>query len=130
MPDHHDHEARFDERIFRELQTINRKLDWLHHEYQTQGKAIMASIADIKAQSDALLAKVTAETDEVTAIKTFVDGLKAQLTDVQAQLAAAIAAGADPVALQAVADQLTAVTSGIDANATAEAAIVNTPSAP
>lgn len=91
---------------------------------------IMATLADIKAQSAALIDSVKAETDLVTAIKTYVEGLKAQMTDLAAQLAAAIAAGGDPAALQAVSDDLTAASSTIDANKAAEAAVVNTDAAP
>ncbi len=86
----------------------------------------MTTTAEIKAQSDALIAKVTAETDAVAAVTTLVNGLKASVADLTQQLKDAIANGADPTALQQIADNLTAATNAVDANTAAESALANT----
>lgn len=85
------------------------------------------TLDDILAAQAATLTKVTAETDAVTAIASFVTGLKQSITDLQAQLAAA---GTDPAKLQAVSDNMDKINAGLDANAVAEAAVTNTPAAP
>lgn len=88
----------------------------------------MPTAQEITDKINALTAKVQANTDATNAVKTYVQGLKDQLTDVQAQLAAAIAAN-DPNALNAASDALDALATNIDADTAAEAAIVNTPAA-
>lgn len=85
----------------------------------------MPTAADINAKIATLLDKVQANTDATAAVATYVQGLKDQLTDVQAQLAAAIAAN-DPTALQGASDALDAVIANVDADTVAEAAISNT----
>jgi chromosome segregation ATPase len=102
MPDHHDHDARFDERIFRELQTINRKLDWLHKQITTQGVQMSKELDD-------LTAEVAADTAiESSAVK-LIQGLAAQIA----------AAGTDPVALKALTDSLTTSSTALAAAVTA-----------
>lgn len=68
----------------------------------------MATIADVQA---ALAANETKETTIIGLLTTEAQTLK----DTQAQLAAAIAAGADPAALQAVVDKMTADGASMDA---------------
>lgn len=92
---------------------------------------LMTTAADIKAQSEALLADVKAETNAVAAVTSLVNGLKSQVDDLTQQLKDAIANGADQATLQAIADNLTTATAAVDANAAAEAALTNTaPPAP
>ena len=57
---------------------------------------IVATVADIQAQSAKLITEVTAETNAETAVAALVTGLQKQVTDLTAQLNTAIANGADP----------------------------------
>jgi hypothetical protein len=68
-------------------------------------KTIMASLKDIQDQNTALIAAVKDEDTVIDSAVVLIGGFAKQLTDLQAQLAAAIAAN-DPAALQAVADSL------------------------
>lgn len=114
------------------LSRIERKIDRiLRHLNIIENMELsdMTTTAEIKAQTDALISKVNAETDAVTAVTTLVNGLKQSVADLTQQLKDAIANGADPTALQAIADNLTAATNAVDANTAAEAALANTPSA-
>lgn len=90
----------------------------------------MATLADIQAQADASLAAVTKNTDALASIKTVLDNQNAQIATLTDELNAAIANGADPTALQAISDKLTAVVEATDTQAAAEAALANTPAAP
>lgn len=76
----------------------------------TKLETVMASIADVVAK--------------VAALKTVEDSVVALLADLKTRLDAAIAAGADPVALQALSDDL-----GNQAQRLADAVVANTPSA-
>lgn len=110
----------------RDVSDLRAHLDLrLNRSHERQSK-IMAIIDDIQAQADTLNAKVTAQTTVIGSIVTYVTGLKQQIADLTAQLAAA---GTDPAKLQAVKDGLTALGTTIDANDAAEAAIANTPAA-
>jgi dGTP triphosphohydrolase len=72
-----------------------------------------------------LLTKVTAVDDAAVAFKTLDDGLKAQITDLQAQLAAALAA---PAQDQATIDAINAKLDAANATLAGAAAVVaNTP---
>lgn len=73
----------------------------LLREVNSKVNNIMATIADVQA------ALASVETKEATIIG-LLKTEAATLADTQAQLAAAIAAGSDPVALQAVVDKMTA----------------------
>ncbi len=86
---------------------------------------LMITAADFKAKTDALLASVQANTDQTNSIVQYVQGLKAQLTDLQAQLAAAVAANPTPD-LQAASDALDGAIASIDADTVSEAAVANT----
>jgi hypothetical protein len=79
----------------------------------------MASVQNVKDQVTALQASVAHESDVNASILLLVKGFPPILADLQAQLAAAIANGADPVELQAVVDQMAAAGATIDANAQA-----------
>lgn len=68
----------------------------------------MATVADVQA---ALAANETKEATIIGLLQTEAQTLK----DTQAQLAAAIAAGGDPTALQAVVDKMTADGANMDA---------------
>lgn len=90
---------------------------------------IMATLADINTKSASILAATTAERDAIAAIATYVDGQKALLTEVKAELDAALANG-DQAAIDAANANLDQALAGMSGNAAAEAAIVNTPAAP
>lgn len=118
--------ARQLDRIENNIAAIMRKLNLvINLEFQE-----MASTADIKAQTESLINEVTAETNAVAAVTTLVNGLKSQISDLQTQLATAIANGADPAELQAISDNLKTAIDGVDANSAAEAALTNTPASP
>ncbi len=112
-------------RIERALYGIARKLDV---SIQLENEE-MATLADIQAQADDTLARVTANTDALAGIKTLLDSQNAQIKTLTDELNAAIANGADPAVLQAISDKLTAVTTATDTQAAAEAALANTPAA-
>lgn len=86
----------------------------------------MSTLTDIKAAADASLAKARAESDALVAIAGVITDYKAKNADLQSQLDAAIANGADPADLQAISDQLKATNDALDANAAAENALANT----
>jgi hypothetical protein len=81
---------------------------------------------------DDLIAQVTAETDVVTGLAAAVDTIIAQEAEIKAALDAAIAGGADPVKLQAIADALGSNTATLAAkrDAIGAAVIANTIAAP
>jgi len=112
----------------RRAANIERLLTAVLHKLDRMENFAMATAADVKAKTDALLARVQANTDATSSVVTYVQGLKAQLTDIQTQLAAALASGDQPSIDAASAALDTAITS-IDADTVAEAAIANTPAA-
>ncbi len=81
-------------------------------------KLIHMALSDIQKQNDALLAAVKAEDTVIDSAVVLITGFSKQLADLQAQLAAAIAAN-DPVATQAVADSMAATVADINAKTTA-----------
>lgn len=83
--------------VYAQLSTINHKVD-----------VLMATVADVQA---ALALNESRENTIIGLLTTEAQTLK----DTQAQLAAAIAAGADPAALQAVVDKMTADSANMDA---------------
>lgn len=89
-------------------------------------KEIMASVADIQAEADDVLTRVTANTNALDAVKTLIQSQSDQINTLNQELKDAIANGADPAALQAISDKLTAVTQATDAQAAAEATLANT----
>lgn len=90
---------------------------------------IMTSVADVQAKADATLAKVQADTDVVNAVKTVVEHSNSLIADLKQQLADAIAAGADPAALQKLSDTLDAIQASETSNAqtVADAVTAGTP---
>ena len=78
---------------------------------------IMTILEDIKAKAKATLAKVTSDTDIDNAVAKVVNDQVAQIKDLKAQLAAAIAAGNDPQALQELSDTMDAILAADTANA-------------
>lgn len=90
---------------------------------------IMATVQDVLAQSQALLDKVTMMDNSMDAMKVYVQGLKDQMTQISADLQAALA-NQDPAALQQAADNLNAAVEHIDTANVEAAAIMNTPEAP
>jgi predicted nucleic acid-binding Zn-ribbon protein len=121
--------------ITRRQQTHRTAHDLLKHlvhlltKTYTQGRHLMALVQDIQAQITALQASVGKETTVVESVKTLVQGLAATIAALKQQLADAIANGADPAALQAVLDSLTAAETTIEANtqALADAVTAGTP---
>lgn len=100
----------------------------LLHIAQTQTK-IMATLKDIQDQNTALLAAVQAEDSVVDSAVVLINGFSKQLSDLQAQLAAAIA-GNDPTAIQAVSDSMASTVSDINAKTTALSTAVAANTAP
>ncbi len=95
-----------------------------------EGNQIMTLLDDVQAAEDKALAAIQANTNALGAVADAIKNKDAQIADLSAQLAAAIAAGADPAALQAIVDKANAIVAASDAQATAEAALTNTTPAP
>lgn len=85
----------------------------------------MATSADLKALSEALLVKAQANTDATSAVATAMADVKALYAKAIADLEAATAAN-DPAALDAAMANLNAIGGMIDADTLAEAALANT----
>lgn len=96
----------------------------LRRTFRKVGK-LMTTLAELNQMIDENSAKVQANTDALSAIKDLIDGLKAQITKIQADLDAAIAAN-DPAAIQLAADNLRAMNEKLDAQKAAEDALLNT----
>lgn len=98
---------------------------------KTNQTSTMATLADIQAQNTALIAAVAAEDTAIDSAVVLINGFATTLSDIQAQLAAAIAAN-DPAALQAVADSLGATAADVTAKTAAlsAAVVANTPTPP
>jgi len=94
---------------------------------KTRQDKIMSTLDDILAKQDAALAKATANTDALGAIKTILDANTATIADLKAQLDAA---GADPAKLQQLSDNMDKILAAADTQAAAEAALANTGSTP
>ena len=90
----------------------------------------MATIAELQAKADALIAKVQAETSIENSLITLLAEMVANNRKLAEDLSAAIAAS-DPVAMQAVADQLDQDAGLLDVNINTltEALKANTPAA-
>ena len=86
---------------------IERRLSRMDRE----GDSVMATLAD-------LIAEVARTKGIAASVKTAVDGLKAKVAELTAALEAAMAAN-DPVAMQAVVDELKATNNELDALAPA-----------
>lgn len=99
---------------------------------QQEEQSIMTNVADLQAKASATLTAVTAETDVVNAVKQVVDNSNSQIATLKQQLADAIAAGADPAALQTLSDTLDAIQAAETSNSATVAAAVaaGTPAAP
>lgn len=120
---------RFNSRIaHRETMQMLEHIHGLLHRLIRKDTIEMSTLADIQNQSAQILAKATAEADALTAIAGAVDGYKAQLADIQAQLEAALANG-DQAGIDAASASMAAAIQQIDANAVAEAALAGTPAA-
>lgn len=94
-------------------------------------QTMSGTLADIQASNATLLAAVAAEDTVIDSAVVLINGFATTLSDIQAQLAAAIAAS-DPAAIQAVADSLGATAADVTAKSAALAAAVsaNTPAPP
>lgn len=118
-----------------ELRGVNRKLDRILTRLgaiQAQERNEMTLVQDIAAKTAALQASVEAETAIDQSVVTLLNGQTVILADLRKQLADAIAANADPAALQAIVDALSALeaTNTAQAAALAAAVVANTPVAP
>jgi len=91
--------------------------------------SIMATLADIQAKAAQIIAGVTANTNALSAIAAVIDADHAQITELKAELDAALANG-DPAAIQAASDALDQGISALSGQAAAEAALAGTPAAP
>lgn len=87
--------------------------------------SIMATLADIQAKAASILQMAQANTDALSAIAAVIDADHAQITQLKAELDAALAAG-DPAAIQAASDALDQGISVLTGQAAAEAALANT----
>src|SRR6266436_7069860 len=101
----------------------------VHHHYNdSQLKhaldKIMSILTDLQAKAEATLAKVTSDTDINNAVAKVVNDQVATITDLRTQLAAAIANGNDPVALQKLSDTMDAILQSNTSNAAIVAAAV------
>jgi len=107
------------------LEDINSKLGRM----ERKEDRIMTSVADVQAKANTTLAAVTAEADVVNAVKLVVDHNNDLIATLKQQLADAIAAGADPAALQTLSDTLDAIQAAETSNAAgvAEAVAAGTP---
>jgi hypothetical protein len=81
-----------------------------------QETRIMATVQQVKDQADKALAAIAAESDKDDAIIALVTANTTQITALKQQLADAIANGSDPAALQAVLDSLTTAETSALAN--------------
>jgi hypothetical protein len=92
---------------------------------------IMATLADIQKQNNDLIAAVAAEDTAVDSAIVLIQGNTKALTDLKAQLDAAIKAN-DPTALQAVSDSMGNTITDVTAKtkALADAVVAGTPAAP
>ncbi len=108
--------------LLKQLGVVVKHDEYLIHMEQN----LMTTVKDIEDQSAALVTEVRAETNAVEAVKTAFAGLQSQVADLTQQLKDALANGADPATLSAIADNLTAATQAVDANTIAEAALANT----
>jgi len=92
---------------------------------------IMSLLDDVQAKAEATLAKVTSDTDIDNAVARVVNDQVATITDLRAQLAAAIAAGNDPVKLQKLSDTMDAILAADTSNAeiVSKAVTAGTPAA-
>lgn len=84
----------------------------------------MGILDDLQAKAKATLDKVTSDTDIDNAVAKVVNDQVATITDLKAQLAAAIAAGNDPVKLQALSDTMDAILAADTSNAAIVSAAV------
>ena len=110
------------------LRRINTGVDYLHQLAQQSAvreRTMATTVADVKAQADKTLAAINDESSKDDAIILLVQGNTAMITSLKEQLAAAIAAGADPTALQAVLDSLVTAESSALANGAKVLAAVN-----
>lgn len=100
-------------------------------ENHRQGECILVNVSDVKAKADALKAQVEASITIEQSTILLVQGMAATEADLAAKLAAAIAAGGDPVALQDIADELQATSdeNKASSDALATAVVANTPPA-
>ncbi len=91
--------------------------------------SIMATLADIQAKAAQIIAMTKANTDALSAIAAVIDADHAQITQLKADLDAALANG-DPAGIQAASDALDQGISALSGQAAAEAALANTNAAP
>ena len=110
------------------LESVTQALADLTHAIRSE---LMPTIQDIKDKVAAIQASVDAEKTVDDSVVTLLQGLSAMVASLKQQLADAIAAGADPAALQAVLDGLSAAQTSVDSNtaALASAVTANTPAA-
>lgn len=103
MRQQHDHYYYVDPEMMGRLRSIECKLDLI----LKKGNIQMAVLQDI-------ITEVARTKGVAASVKVAVDGLKAKIEQLSADLAVAVAAN-DPVAMQAVVDELKAVNSELDA---------------
>lgn len=120
-----------DDDVIAHLLRIERKMDHaitMLNRIARKEATMAKTIKEVDAQVDALIEKVTANTQLDTAIADYVNGLKAANTQLQEELAAAIAAN-DPEAIQAVSDKLATLNEKMDGDTAASAVMEGTSAA-
>ena len=90
----------------------------------------MSILTDLQAKAEATLAQVTSDTNLDNAVAKVVNDQVATITDLRAQLAAAIANGNDPVALQKLSDTMDAILQSDTSNAAIVSAAVTAGTTP
>lgn len=108
-----------------QLNRIERKLDIIIWKERN----IVTLLDDVQAAEDKALAAIQANTNALGAVADAIRNKDAQIADLTAQLATAIANGAPADVLQAIVDKGNAIVAASDAQATAEAALIGTPPA-
>jgi hypothetical protein len=96
---HHHYHSESSPEVLARLDAIYSKLDLFM-------ETIMATIDELQIKAKATLDKVTSDTDIDNAVAKVVNDQVATILDLKTQLAAAIAAGNDPVKLQALSDTM------------------------
>lgn len=111
--------------ILNRIEAVNLKLVRLERE-------TMTTLDDVQTRANETLAAVQADTAIDTAVKKVVDDQVASIQNLKDLLAAAVAAGADPVKLQTLSDTLDAILAADTSNAkiVSDAVLAGTPVVP
>lgn len=115
--------------LFRKLQSVERHLRTLIQLDDERIDLIMSLASDIKARLATLQQSAQANADATSAFAGVVDGLKAELANVQAALEDYKASHPDDTELTGIVEALDAIIANTDADTLAEKAVAGTPAA-